>query len=47
MTVVWIAVAIVGGCLMGVLGMCLLIISHNSDEQATHMPKDVAHLKNA
>lgn len=40
MNILWIAVAVVGGCLVGIVGMCLLIVSHHSDEQAIHMLKD-------
>ena len=40
MTILWIIAAVLGGCLVGVLGMCLLIVSHRGDDQTIHMLKD-------
>ena len=42
MNVLWVIVSVVGGIYIGVLGMCLLVICHKSDEQAIHILKETA-----
>jgi len=44
-SMLWIVVAAVGGCLvgiyLGVFGMCLFAASYNGDEQAVCVSRDV------
>jgi hypothetical protein len=48
MSTLWIVVALVGGCLVGVyigiLGMCLFAMRHHSDERVAYMLRDRAEV---
>jgi hypothetical protein len=40
MNILWIALAVLGGCLVGILEMCLLIANQGLNDEVAHMLKD-------